>query len=138
MFSYTSPYLYPLTNTFMTASGYMTAAVAVNRYLDISGGVIGGSGFGAKRLNGYLQATVVLAMSACINVPRWLEFKHEMHSSEQNRTDKETGETILFNHTQVVVTATELRHSNDYIRDYTLISATVLIVILPTLIMLVR
>ena len=122
----------------MTASGYMTAAVAVNRYLDISGGVIGGSGFGAKRLNGYLQATVVLAMSACINVPRWLEFKHEMHSSEQNRTDKETGETILFNHTQVVVTATELRHSNDYIRDYTLISATVLIVILPTLIMLVR
>ena len=35
LFPYTSPYLYPLTNTFMTASGYMTAAVAVNRYLDI-------------------------------------------------------------------------------------------------------
>ena len=39
----------------MTASGYMTAAVAVNRYLDISAGVMGGSGFGSKRLNGYVQ-----------------------------------------------------------------------------------
>ena len=32
VFPYTVPYLYPVTNTFMTCSGYMTAAVGVNRY----------------------------------------------------------------------------------------------------------
>ena len=53
-------------------------------------------------------------------------------------TDKETGEVSYFNHSHVIVGATQLRQSNAYIRDYTLISATVLIVILPTLIMLVR
>ena len=30
------PFLYPLTNTFMTASIYMTVAVAVNRCMDMS------------------------------------------------------------------------------------------------------
>ena len=31
VFPYTVPYLYPVTNTFMTCSVYMTAAVGVNR-----------------------------------------------------------------------------------------------------------
>ena len=35
MFPVTVPYLFPLTNTVMTCSIYMTAAVGVNRYLDI-------------------------------------------------------------------------------------------------------
>jgi len=35
VFPYTVPSLYPITNTFMTCSAYMTAAVGVNRYMDI-------------------------------------------------------------------------------------------------------
>jgi len=135
LFPYTSPYLYPLTNTFMTASGYMTAAVAVNRYLDISGGVIGGHA--GKRLNGYLQATLVLALSAAINVPRWLEFEHGFKIETINKIDNQTGEIMEFNISTLNVGATSLRKDENYIRDYTLISSTVLIVILPTLIMLV-
>ena len=132
-FPYTVPYLYPLTNIFMTASGYMTAAVAVNRYLDISAGATSNN-----RLNGYLQAFLVLLASTCINVPRWLEFKYDHIVEIKNATDTETGEMTTVNVTRVQAFATEVRQSDSYIRDYTLISATVLIVILPTLIMLVR
>ena len=131
-FPYTVPYLYPLTNIFMTASGYMTAAVAVNRYLDISAGATSNN-----RLNGYLQAFLVLLASTCINVPRWLEFKYDHIVDVKNATD-ENGEVTIVNVTRVQAFATEVRQSDSYIRDYTLISATVLIVILPTLIMLVR
>lgn len=35
IFPFTVPYLYPATNTVMTCSIYMTAAVGINRYLDI-------------------------------------------------------------------------------------------------------
>ncbi len=112
----------------------MTAAVAVNRYLDISSGGIAAA---SKRLNGYLQATLVMSVSVCINVPRWLEFEYIYNTFSKNETDPVTGEVILVNETIVMASATGLRHSNAYIRDYTLISATVLIVILPTLIMLV-
>ena len=80
----------------------------------------------------------MLALSACINIPRWLEFEYAFNVRTINMTNKETGETTFFNESILEVEATPLRHSNDYIRDYTLISATVLIVILPTLIMLVR
>lgn len=35
---YAVPYLYPTTNVFVTCSVYMTAAVGVNRYLDVRQG----------------------------------------------------------------------------------------------------
>ena len=76
--------------------------------------------------------------STCINVPRWLEFKYDHIVDIKNATDAETGEMTTVNVTRVQAFATEVRQSDSYIRDYTLISATVLIVILPTLIMLVR
>ena len=132
VFPYTVPYLYPLTNIFMTSSGYMTAAVAVNRYLDIKGAQKN------KRLkNGYVQASIVLLVSACINIPRWLEFEYkEEQMAVRNLTINGSVVTIYEN--QISAFPTKLRESNDYVRDYTLISATVLIVILPTLIMLIR
>ena len=117
----------------MTASGYMTAAVAVNRYMDITAGATSN-----KRLSGYCQAFLVLFASTCINVPRWLEFKYDHVIETRNVTDTESGEVLALNMTSVQAFATDVRQSNSYIRDYTLISATVLIVILPTLIMLVR
>ena len=117
----------------MTASGYMTAAVAVNRYIDISAGATS-----TNRLNGYLQAFLVLFASTCINIPRWLEFKYDHIVEIKNATDLETGEMTTVNVTRVQAFATNVRQSDSYIRDYTLISATILIVILPTLIMLVR
>lgn len=120
----------------MTASGYMTAAVAVNRYLDICGGALPAAA--NKRMNGYLQASLVLFVSACINIPRWLEFKYTYMDVSRNETDLETGANITVNETKVMAYATKLRQRNDYIRDYTLISATVLIVLVPVLIMLVR
>ena len=132
-FPYTVPYLYPMVNTFMTGSGYMTAAVAVNRYLDISGGVAPGS----KRLSGYVQAFIVLLASACINIPRWMELECSVQTRLLNVTNEE-GQNVTINKTVAFPKPTHLRELDSYIRDYTLISATVLIVIVPTSMMLVR
>ena len=121
----------------MTASGYMTAAVAVNRYLDISGGVVAAAS-ASTRLSGYIQASLVLGVSTCINIPRWLEFQSSYYYVSRNETDNVTGEVTIVNESRIVASATELRQSNAYIRDYTLISSTVMIVIVPTIIMLVR
>lgn len=48
------------------------------------------------------------------------------------------GTVVSVEEIRVTAFATEIRESDTYVRDYTLISATVLIVILPTLIMLIR
>ncbi len=57
VFPYTIPYLYPVTNIFMTCSIYMTAAVAVNRYLDLTD-------FERRLRSGYVQVGVtVLSLS---------------------------------------------------------------------------
>ena len=49
----------------MTSSIYMTAAVAVNRYLDVLDVV------GRPRIrSGYLQALLVLALATIVNVPK--------------------------------------------------------------------
>merc|ERR1712012_793612 len=47
------------------------------------------------------------------------------------------GTVVSVEEIRVTAFATEIRESDTYVRDYTLISATVLIVILPTLIMLI-
>ena len=119
IFPYTVPYLYPATNTFMTCSIYMTAAVGVNRYLDIIDCV------GRPRVkSGYLQAAVVLFIAGVVNVPRWLEFEYKTVKVN------ETGEV------KVVAGATELRLNDDYVRNYTLITSNVLVVFVPTLSMI--
>ena len=49
----------------MTCSIYMTAAVGVNRYLDVMDVV------GRPRVrNGYAQAGIVLVLAGIVNVPR--------------------------------------------------------------------
>ena len=63
--SFLVPYLYPFTNTIMTSSIYMTAAVAVNRYLDVMDVV------GRPRIrSGYVQALLVLSLATIVNVPK--------------------------------------------------------------------
>lgn len=46
----------------------MTAAVGVNRYLDIID-------FSPRVRNGFVQAAIVLVLATVVNVPRWLEFE---------------------------------------------------------------
>ena len=68
IFPYTVPYLYPTTNIMMTCSIYMTAAVGVNRYLDIID-------FSPRVRNGFVQAAIVLFLATAVNIPRWWEFE---------------------------------------------------------------
>ena len=136
VFPYTVPYLYPTCNTFMTCSIYMTVGVAVNRYLDISD-----SCRQVRRIkSGYLQAAIILVMSAIVNIPRWFEFAYEMTQETFNVTETSlvTGEEVMVevNRSRLIATPTQLRQNDEYIRDYTLISATVLIVLLPMIIMM--
>ncbi len=67
-FPYTVPYLYPTTNVMMTCSIYMTAAVGVNRYLDIID-------FSPRIRSGFYQAVIVFSLAAAVNGPRWREFE---------------------------------------------------------------
>ena len=64
---YVSPYLFPLTNTLMTCSTYMTAAVAVNRYLDV---ISADNRYRHLRMSGYAQAMTVLLCATLVNIPR--------------------------------------------------------------------
>jgi len=137
IFPYTVPYLYPTCNTFMTCSIYMTVGVAVNRYLDISD-----SCRQVRRIkSGYIQAAIIFFMSAIVNIPRWFEFDYESALETVNVTEisQTSGEEMVFevNRSRIVATPTALRQNDQYIRDYTLISATVLIVLLPMMIMMV-
>jgi hypothetical protein len=135
VFPYTVPYLYPTCNTFMTCSIYMTVGVAVNRYLDISD-----SCRQMRRIkSGYMQASIVFVMSVVVNIPRWFEFDYEIAHETVNVTSLAAGEAtfVEVNQSRVVATPTLLRQNDEYIRDYTLISATVLIVLLPMIIMMV-
>lgn len=115
----------------------MTVGVAVNRYLDISD-----SCRQMRRIkSGYIQAAIILVMSVIVNIPRWFEFDYEVTLETVNvtQTSSATGETTVVevNKSRVTATPTLLRQNDEYIRDYTLISATVLIVLLPMIIMMV-
>ena len=86
--------------------------------------------------SGYSQAAIVFVLAAIVNVPRWLEIDFKTKTVAVNVTS-ENGDIIVVNQTQVEPVSTELRLDIDYIRDYTLISSTVMIVLLPMLFMLV-
>ena len=135
-FTYTAPYLYPITNTFMTCSSYMTVAVAVNRCLGI---VSANSGRSIPRIkNGYIQAFIVLLVSVSVNIPRWLEFSCcNYRTVMSNITDEETGIVSTVNSTRVLPIINPIRNNYKYIRDYTLISSNVLTLLLPMIFMLI-
>ena len=124
--------MYPITNTLMTCSSYMTVAVAINRYLDIV------STNQTKRIdNGYKQAFIVLLAASAVNAPRWLEFSCcETIQVTKNVTNNETGEVELKNvstHDQLIINP--IRNDYQYIRDYTLISYNFLTLLLPMILM---
>ena len=126
------PYLYPMTNTFMTCSIYMTVSVAINRFLDMASY--------ANRIprikSGTCQALMVFAVSVIVNIPRWFEFKSQYTYQSRNITNADNV-TVLTNVTILTVKLTDLRQNDAYIRDYTLITNSVLMVGLPTLFMLI-
>ncbi len=80
--SFQVPFLYPLTNTFMTASIYMTVAVAVNRYADVAGSP---GSMPCRVSSGLNQAIIVFAAAAAFNLPRWFEiawsYEYQVSSS---------------------------------------------------------
>ncbi len=83
VFPYTVPYLYPLANTFMTCSGYMTVTVGVNRYLELS--QLGCCSRSCR--NAVLQSWLVLAIAAAVNAPKWFEFTYEHVYVDANGTE---------------------------------------------------
>nr|XP_040571091.1 G-protein coupled receptor daf-37-like [Lepeophtheirus salmonis] len=143
IFPLTVPFLYPVTNTFMTCSVYMTVSVAVNRYLDLH--ITSSS---SKSIyNGYIQAGIVFIFSTIMNIPRWFEFRYGrsydlVNSSFVVTSLLKNGSSVsqvvysTRNLSVLILEATELRKDNSYIRDYTLIANSFLVVAVPTCIML--
>ena len=135
VFIYISPYLYPITNTLMTCSSYMTVAVAINRYLDIVGNV---SMVNIPRLtNGYLQAFIVLLASSAVNAPRWFEFSCCKYNTEMiNVTDKTSGNIIEENVTIAILPIiNDIRDKYEYVLYYTVITSNVLTLLLPMILL---
>lgn len=125
--------MYPITNTLMTCSSYMTVAVAINRYLDI----VSTNKTIPRLNNGYMQALIVLLAASAVNAPRWLEFSCcRITHVTQNVTNNETGEFVLKNissNAQLIINP--IRNDYQYIRDYTLISYNFLTLLLPMILM---
>ena len=135
-FHFLAPYLYPVTNTFLTGSSYMTVTVALNRYL------LGKGGSSKQRktfnCNGYLQAGLVFLLATSANVPRWFEFSCCKYTSYiSNNTDTDFDKTSTSNIIQVQMVVNPIRNSYEYIRDYTLISSNILTLFIPMLLMVI-
>ena len=135
-FHFLAPYLYPVTNTFLTGSSYMTVVVALNRYLLGKGG----SSEQQTKLNcnGYHQAGLVFLLATSVNVPRWFEFSCCKYTSYiSNKTDTDFDNTSTSNITQVQMVVNPIRNSYEYIRDYTLIASNILTLFIPMLFMVI-
>ena len=74
------PVLFPMTNTFMTASIYMTVAIAVNRYMDMAMDLA----VPCRIHSGTKQAVIVFVSAALFNLPRWLEFEYKYEFKVSN------------------------------------------------------
>ncbi|CAB4066828.1 unnamed protein product [Lepeophtheirus salmonis] len=121
----------------------MTVSVAVNRYLDLH--ITSSS---SKSIyNGYIQAGIVFIFSTIMNIPRWFEFRYGrsydlVNSSFVVTSLLKNGSSVsqvvysTRNLSVLILEATELRKDNSYIRDYTLIANSFLVVAVPTCIML--
>ena len=133
-FSFIAPYLYPITNTLLTCSSYMTVLVAVNRHLFIEGITHQRS---MRHLgNGYKQAFIAFVLAASVNIPRWLEFSCcNFKEITSNVNNKDSGEVTKTEHTLVNIIINPIRDKYEYIRDYTLISSNILTLLLPMMLM---
>ena len=129
-----SPYLYPITNTLLTCSSYMTVVVIANKYLLI-GRIIQQK---RSRLlhNGYMHLFLVILAAVSVNIPRWLEFSCCNYETRVTRTINETsGEIMIRNTTMMYVAINPIRNQYEYIRDYTLISSNLLTLVIPMILM---
>ena len=131
---YILPYLHPILNTLKTCSSYMIVVVAVNRCL---GTVSKNSIRTIPRIkNGYLQAFIVLVISACVNAPRWMELSCcNYHTVISNITDKSTGNVSTINSTVVLPIINPIMNNYRYIRDYTLIASNCCTLLFPMIVM---
>ena len=126
-----APYLYPITNTLLTCSSYMTVVVIANKYLLI------GRIIQQKLLfNGYIQLLLVILASVSVNIPRWLEFSCCNYETRPLQAINETsGEVMIRNITMMYVVINPIRDRYEYIRDYTLISSNLLTLLFPMILM---
>jgi hypothetical protein len=133
-FHLVAPYLYPITNTLLTCSSYMTVVVIANKYLLI------GKIIQQKRsrllLNRYMQLLMVSLAAISVNIPRWLEFSCCNYGNRPLRTiNKTSGEIMTRNITTMYVVINPIRDQYEYIRDYTLISSNLLTLLFPMILM---
>ena len=136
-FNYIVPYLFPITNTLMTCSCYMTVAVSLNRCFGTI--TAGRRGRSIPRIkNGYVQALIVLFVSASINAPRWLEFGCCKYTYVMKNVTDDTGKILEMNVTDdVMVIVNPIRDRYEYIRDYIVIASNVLTLLLPMILLII-
>ena len=133
-FQLIAPYLYPLTNTFLTCSSYMTVVVAVNRYILVK--QLNQQITKKYFINGYHQAFVVLLAAICVNIPRWFEFSCcQSQIITSNIQNELIDDAPIKNTTKIFMVINPIREQYEYIRDYTLISSNVLTLVLPMMLM---
>merc|ERR1719305_1818628 len=115
----------------MTASIYMTVAVAVNRYLEMS--TIGGRGgcFFNIFNSGVVQSVIVFLCATAFNLPRWYEYEFKYRVDTTNVTLEDNVTVVEVNETVVDVDTTWLRQDDQYIRDYIVIANTMCVLIIP-------
>ena len=133
-FQLIAPYLYPITNTLLTCSSYMTVAVAVNRYILVK--QLNSPETKKYFCNGYYQAVVVLLTAICVNIPRWFEFSCCKTKVINSDIANELSDGLIkTNTTKIYSVINPIRDQYEYIRDYTLISSNVLTLLLPMILM---
>jgi hypothetical protein len=88
--------------------------------------------------NGYMQALIVLVVSAAVNAPRWMEFSCCREKSViLNITDSLTGNITSVNTTTLLPIINPMRDKYEYVLYYTLITSNVLTLLLPMILLLI-
>ena len=133
-FQLIAPYLYPMTNTLLTCSSYMTVVVALNRYILVK--QLNQQSTKKFVVNGYFQALIALLAAICVNIPRWFEFSCcQSQTSTSNIKSDQTDDATSINVTKIYSVINPIRDQYEYIRDYTLISSNFLTLLLPMILM---
>ena len=115
IFPFVAPYLLPALNTLMTCSVYGTVAVALNRYLEMT------EKFKDRKWlkNGKIHCLAVLLFSILFNFTRWFELEFVQENGGKNVTLK----------------ATDLRYNENYIRWYSCIINSIVMIVIPTFVL---
>eukprot|EP00094_Tigriopus_californicus_P006920 TCALIF_06665-PA protein Name:"Protein of unknown function" AED:0.34 eAED:0.19 QI:0/0.5/0/0.66/1/1/3/0/191 len=128
---FVAPYLLPATNTLMTCSVYATVGVALNRYVEMNPNIH----LVPWLENGIVQSLFVFVFSVAFNFSRWFELEYSYEWVERNVT-LSNGTVTMMNVSEITLNATKLRLSEEYIRWYSLVVNSIVMIIAPTVIML--